>query len=230
MGKASAIAPVYDHIAKDKLDQLRADCDDAAEWIAEREKKLADHKKWEDPVFSIVELNVRTSSLMTSCQKILSEPRPKPKKEEKEKEKGPKKTKAKNNADSKDPKTDKDVDGEDETENDSPSDAKKEKKTSRLLLRFLLPLVVLIPVAAIFAGYGESYGVPSPWPTMQSYWPFGATNQEEDGGFDDVLDAAESGELAGVESADADELVEPEIVAETVEASGSEDAKLTDEA
>merc|ERR1712039_175731 len=113
------------------------------------------------------------------------------------------------------------------TENDSPSDAKKEKKTSRLLLRFLLPLVVLVPVAAIFAGYGESYGVASPWPTMQSYWPFGGASQEEDGGFDDVLDAAESGELAGVEAADADE---PEIVAEVLEASGSEDAKLTEDA
>merc|ERR1712151_26710 len=60
--KASAIAPVYDHIAKEKLDQLRADCDAATEWLAEREKKLADQKKWEDSAFNVTELNVRTST------------------------------------------------------------------------------------------------------------------------------------------------------------------------
>merc|ERR1711920_1135645 len=68
--KASAIAPIYDHIAKDKLDQLRADCDSANEWLTELEKKQSAQQKWEDPAFSVMELGVRSSTLVTNCQKI----------------------------------------------------------------------------------------------------------------------------------------------------------------
>merc|ERR1712048_217764 len=90
--KAMAVSPVYNHIAKEKLDKVIADCDNTTQWISEQESRQKTMKKWDSPVFSSTELTIRTSSLTNECSKILSEPKPKPpdkkdKKKDKDKEK-----------------------------------------------------------------------------------------------------------------------------------------------
>merc|ERR1711957_318498 len=107
----------------------------------------------------------------------------------------------------------------------------------QMLLRFLLPLVAIVPIVAIFAGYGEPYGIePSmpyglPAPSMpsmpQSFWPFWQA-ERADGGFDDVLDLAESGELAGVDSEEPAEEPDTEIPVEAPEQFESEEPSADD--
>merc|ERR1711920_754538 len=143
-------------------------------------------KKWETPVFSVMELNVRTKTLVTDSNKILSEPRPKP--PGKEKGKKGDKNKDKKNEEGNEKETVEDA-GEKDPDASS-SAAKPQKRKWRSLLKFLLPLVVIVPIALVFAGYGEPYGISSPWP----FWPFG---QADGGGEDFPVEQADSAEVEG---------------------------------
>merc|ERR1712050_250021 len=154
-----------------------------------------------------------TSSLTTTFTKILSEPRPKPvekekpKKEDKKKDKKDKKDKDKN--EDKDKKEENASEDNDDGLNAS-SPVPEKRTMRRLLLRFLLPLAVIVPVAAIFAGYGEPYGISAP--SMPSFsLPFW---HSDEGGDDYPVEPSDSAE---VEGAGFDEPVVPEPPAEAPE-------------
>jgi len=119
--KASATAPNYDHIAKDKLDSIIAECDGNTRWLADLEGRHAAQKKWEAPVLSLAELTVRTSSLNVNSVKILKEPRPKPPEQDKETEK----EKDKEDDKGKDKDKEKDAEGKDTSAKDGKSKKSK---------------------------------------------------------------------------------------------------------
>jgi len=156
--KASAISPACDHIAKEKLDGVVAECDASTEWLSEVEPKFAARNKWEDPVISAAELTVRTTTLMNNCSKVLSEPRPKPPEPEKKSKKEDKQEKKS--------KKDKRSNGGDEAEGEEDDASEKGEEDSqpqrRSMLKRMLPFTAVVPVVAALlmaSGYGESLGV-----------------------------------------------------------------------
>jgi len=157
--KASAISPAYDHISKEKLDGVVADCDAASEWLSELEPVFAEQKKWEDPVLSLAELSVRSTSLMSSCSRILSEPRPKPPEPEKKEKREKKDKKGKGDKGNDEGSAEK---GEGE---EAASEKKEgpERPRKPPVWKRMLPFTAIVPVVAallVAGGYGETYVAP----------------------------------------------------------------------
>lgn len=215
--KAAANVPMYNHIAKEKLDSITSECDSNSEWLADLEARQTAVKKWEAPVLSIAELTIRNSSLTTAATKTLSEPKPKPPeppKEEKDakggkdgkdgKKKG-KKEKGDAKDEGEDAATEKAAEAEAEAEvvakAASASEAAKRKRKRWLMGGAAVAAALLL--AALAAGLGEPLGVPSP---LAPWLGLGGG-----GGGDDFEEVA--GEEPGEE---ADEAPEPA-------AAGSED-------
>eukprot|EP00930_Biecheleria_cincta_P025855 TRINITY_DN18336_c0_g1_i2.p1 TRINITY_DN18336_c0_g1~~TRINITY_DN18336_c0_g1_i2.p1 ORF type:complete len:1009 (-),score=261.22 TRINITY_DN18336_c0_g1_i2:361-3387(-) len=159
--KACSIAPIYDHIEKQKLEAITAECDSITEWLADLDKKQQDKKKWDDPVFSVTELTFKQSTLTTNATKVLSEPRPKPAEPEKKKD-------AK--------KSEKSYSGEGEGGGETAQEAPKNGETveeaeavspqkQSFLRRWMVPLggglLLVISAIAIYK-YGEAFGVSLP--------------------------------------------------------------------
>lgn len=164
--KATANSSIYDYIAKDKLEAITQECDNNTEWLNNLEKRQATQQQWEPPVFSLAELAVRQSALTSNSTKILSEPKPKPpepqkpekpeKPEKKDKKKGDKGGAGKEDKAATDAATAGAANGKGRHE---------PPPRRRPWLRLAgggVGVVLSLAAAALFAGLGKPYGIPSP--------------------------------------------------------------------
>merc|ERR1711937_804301 len=153
--KTAAVASQYNHIAKDKLDSITEECDSNDKWLSELEERQSTKHKWDEPVFSMSELTLRTQNLVKNATKILSEPRPK--KEDKKEKKDDKKEKTEGDSVTEPGKAAEDAaasSGESATPTTS---ADPPKKRWTMWLKWALVAVVVTGGGALLGGYGERY-------------------------------------------------------------------------
>jgi len=184
--KASAASANYNHIAKEKLDSIITECDNATQWLSELEARQKEVQKWETPVMSVSEISLRNNALAKNSTAILSEPKPKPpdppsKKEKKDKKKGKDGGKSEADASKKEgaSKSDKqEPDGDAKSEElaeeatsqaESPAAADEPKKPEAARSRYrrwapaaVIAALLLAAIAVWATGLGDSLGLPPP--------------------------------------------------------------------
>lgn len=161
--KASATAPLYDHIAQDKLNSIIVECDAGTQWLKDLEKIHSAQQKYETPA-DLTELRMKASKLASTSAKILSEPRPKlpdPPKEQDDKE-----NVASDNPDA----------------SSGQGDAPKSRSLWKWVATGGVTIIALV-AAPILGGFGEPYGVPTPL-NMISLW------QGREINYDTIVDEA----------------------------------------